>query len=1151
MRRVLALLLVLSIAAALVWQLRRGGGQGQGPENDPTRVTPDSEAGHASADQTLARDRIAAMVSKEDWAGARRVLASLVSGEHAAFADLITATVLELKALEPPEKAKAYLDRARLLQPEAAVVAFLDGRLADLEGDLESAAANYRLASQRAPQDPASRYLLAAALENMDEDGTLLAEAVDFYKQLEARGIDDIGPWYVSAVYRLFQVYGGYIDDPEQERRYVALWESLDSQGHQGLRDSDFHEGELARILPPPPIGNPIAGPVHVPTFVAAELLAPELGGGSELLALDLDGDRQVDLASAGPNGVWVVLRNDVSGAWLAPVQVHPAPARLLRAIDISKDDSLDLIFVSDGALTLYECEGEADAERWVPSTLKLPSFPEEPADLALVDADHDGDLDLLLAGAFGARLLRNDGAALPEIGAARGGFVEAGVEAGLPDGVAFTWCATEDLDGDQDVDLILGGPESLWVGSNLRGGRFEDVAQDLFGDLRLGVEPLWLDANGDARPDALAQGSPATLLVQNPGGTFTAQTMPGDVPLDARPIEADLDLDGRVDALWADAESAARGLFALGLADQTLAAVGDGPAIGPLAIADLNNFDRALVEAPTYELLRLTAEGVRVYRADDVGAGIRIRFRGRKDNRQGIGAVVEVRAGAGYRRHYYRGATTIYGIGQANFADVLRITWPNGVYQNDLDVEKGTQILEGSTGLGQQNDNPIGSCPFLYTWNGQTFEFITDVLGITPLGLPMAPGQLVVPDHDEYVLVKGEQLVPNEAGELVLQFTEELREVTYLDRVRLDVIDHPADHELQPNELFCFPPFPEPRAHMMHDPQAPLRATGSDGQDWTAALAAVDDVHAAPFEPLRDSQFRGLAPPHWLELEFDPARLAGDGELRLICTGWFFWTNASANVAAARTPGIDFVPPVIEVPVEGGWRPIGPPVGFPAGKTKSMVIDLTEVLNREDPRLRIGSTLRLYWDSIRLATGEDGPLRTTSLEPTAGKLWPRGFSEPLESADNTHPLRFDWEQLAPRARWNQHPGRYTRFGEVQALLGSVDDMYVVMGSGDALTITFDASDLPPLPRGWRRDYLVFLDGWAKDRDPNTVEALNVEPLPFHGMSGYPYGSDEAFPDTAAHREWKQEWQTRPAFESVVPLSPTRLEEWAASTFER
>jgi hypothetical protein len=79
----------------------------------------------------------------------------------------------------------------------------------------------------------------------------------------------------------------------------------------------------------------------------------------------------------------------------------------------------------------------------------------------------------------------------------------------------------------------------------------------------------------------------------------------------------------------------------------------------------------------------------------------------------------------------------------------------------------------------------------------------------------------------------------------------------------------------------------------------------------------------------------------------------------------------------------------------------------------------------------------------------------------------------------------------------------------------------------------------------------VFLDGWAKDRDPNTLEALNVEPLPFHGMSGYPYRADESFPDTPEHRAWRATWNTRPAFRWLVPLAPRQIDEWTAAATRR
>ena len=116
---------------------------------------------------------------------------------------------------------------------------------------------------------------------------------------------------------------------------------------------------------------------------------------------------------------------------------------------------------------------------------------------------------------------------------------------------------------------------------------------------------------------------------------------------------------------------------------------------------------------------------------------------------------------------------------------------------------------------------------------------------------------------------------------------------------------------------------------------------------------------------------------------------------------------------------------------------------------------------------------------------------------------------------------------MADLPRWNPHPGQYTRYGQTLPLLQSIDDQYVIMGAGEALEVRFDASGLPPVAEGMRRDFLVFLDGWAKDRDPNTKEALHVEPLPFHGMSAYPYGEDESFPNTPEHRAWRKQWNTR------------------------
>jgi hypothetical protein len=89
------------------------------------------------------------------------------------------------------------------------------------------------------------------------------------------------------------------------------------------------------------------------------------------------------------------------------------------------------------------------------------------------------------------------------------------------------------------------------------------------------------------------------------------------------------------------------------------------------------------------------------------------------------------------------------------------------------------------------------------------------------------------------------------------------------------------------------------------------------------------------------------------------------------------------------------------------------------------------------------------------------------------------------------------------------------------------------MGSGDELRLRFPAASLPVLTAGWRRDFLLFVDGWAKDGDANTAYSQAVQPLPFHGMSQYPYSGRERFPDSLM----QEQYTTRPALRLLRPLA--------------
>ncbi len=1090
---------ILGAASAALWFT--GCGADETPE----------QAAAETFETLLVRERVAHWFSKDKLEKAREVIAPLVASKDADPSDLIRAAAVEF-GLSERDRANGFLDRAEQANPNDPALHFLRGQMARELGEYDEALLHLRKALEFAPDDLPTAYVLAQILSDLDQ----FEEAEALFRAIVETGIENGGSWYVSALYRLERLLTldgrGEEAKPFSERR-----EELNKAGLTAVDAGASRVGTFGRIAPPEPQGEILTKPIVGLFYEPVDLGLPSFIGATGLLATDLDGDGRSGLLGWGPQGIVSAIPG-VDGWEEFPVSKLVPEHVLAFDLDNEPDAALEILAVVGDQLHFFRLN---DDFQWAPIDVQTPELPGKPSDLEFVDFDHEGDIDLLLTGDFGARLWRNDGAwvVASEL---KGSYVDVTKEAGLPTDRSFAWCAVEDFDGDDDVDLLMGGAQGHYLADSLRGGRFADLSARVGSGLSFPKAPMVADISGDGRPDIVGAGQ---WFKQQKDHTFGPSTKVAGVELGA--LWADLDQDGTLDVLVKNGDKASV-LLAVGTQMQVQGELHcSPPGPGPVCALD-GNVDGLI------DLCQITEKGVELLQANGKRGGtMRVIVRGNKSNKRGVGSVVEVRVGTLYRRIYYRGETLLVGVGEAQEVQVVRITYPNGAVLTRVDValDSGELIDDPSAAMGEFEEpaSLIGSCPFLYTWNGEHYEFITDVLGITPLGLPMAPGMLVPPDHDEFVLVTGEQL-KEQGGLYKVQFTEELREVTYLDRARLDVVDHPIGTEVFPNELFKFPPFPEEHLHSVKDPSALVKATGSDGQDWTASLAQVDADHAIPFTK-HLTQYQGLAHPWFLELEFDPERIASAQQLRLVMTGWFFWSDASANMAAARTPGVDFIPPMILVPDgKGGWRETGPPIGFPAGKTKTMIVDLAGLGLEKEPRIRVMCSLQLFWDRIVLATdGDDAPRVITSLEPKTAMLSRRGFSAPLQTGNPGSPERFDWDILAQHPRWNPHPGNYTKLGECVPLLHAVDDQYVIMGTGEALEVHFDASQVPPLPAGYRRDYLLYLDGWAKDRDHNTLEALEVEPLPFHGMSGYPYGPDESFPTDEAHQTWRAEWNTRPA----------------------
>ncbi|MEE9292759.1 MAG: hypothetical protein V3U83_07490, partial [Acidobacteriota bacterium] len=279
---------------------------------------------------------------------------------------------------------------------------------------------------------------------------------------------------------------------------------------------------------------------------------------------------------------------------------------------------------------------------------------------------------------------------------------------------------------------------------------------------------------------------------------------------------------------------------------------------------------------------------------------------------------------------------------------------------------------------------------------------------------------------------------------------------------------------------------------------------------------------------PLR--RLAGYADMHTLEVEFPPA-VKGRDDLVLFLYGWVDFEYSSSNFAAAQS-GIALTPPILEVQnQELLFEPAMEPMGFPPGMPRMMVVDLSEIDPLITPRIRLRTNMRVYWDQIYLAAPipreeMDRIVAVNEIHPSGAHLHRRGY--PREhSPDGREPKIYDYSIMDNTMPFKVMTGDYTRFGAVTQLVRRTDDKFVIFGKGEEITLEFPVKGLPKLKNNHARSFLLFATGFCKDMDPHTAFGDTVEPLPFHGMSGYPYGNNETYPDDADHRAYRKTYNTR------------------------
>ncbi len=856
------------------------------------------------------------------------------------------------------------------------------------------------------------------------------------------------------------------------------------------------------------------------------------------LAVADYDGDGDVDLYAArwtanGAEAVGALLRND-SGRFVETTAEsglrRAGPETSAAFADYDNDGWLDLYVVTAGPNILYRNTGEG---RFVDVTATTGVGDSAAGHAALfLDADHDGDLDLYVANPGRNRLYRNN---------MDGTFLEVAEAMGVAGGDADSRdAALGDFDNDGDLDLFVANrsaPSLLYT--NLRQGRFRDIARESgVADAETAGAVAVGDYDNDGFLDLFvaALGAGQHRLYRNRGdGSFEPDTgsqeldraLSGVIGLDASFF--DFDNDGFLDLVVAGrvAEGIGSGVFLFHndgkgrFEDFSSILPQDLSAARRLAIADYeNDGDLDLFLAGLDGGLRLLRnDGGNANRYLDVRL-VGLRVGGGRSNHFGVGAKVEVRAGELYQMRIVTDPTTHFGLGSRVRADAVRVVWTNGVPQNAFKPRSDQTLVEKQV--------LKGSCPFLYAWDGQRFEFVTDIMWRSALGMPlgiMGVDSTYAPAaaSQEYLRVPGRSLKEKE-GSYILRLTEELWETAYVDEVKLIVVDHPDSIDVYVDERFVPPGPASLTVHQVADKRRPVAAADGKGNNLLPLIREEDDIYISNLEPTR---YQGVTELH--DLSLDLGDLPEAGAITLFLNGWIFPTDASVTVAIAQSRQDSVIPPYLQVVgADGRWRTAIENLGFPAGKKKTVIADLTGKFPTKDHRVRIRTNMEVSWDHVFFSIGgPSSPVRTTTLEPVSADLHYRGFSAEYRRGGRHGPHWFDYGQVSTEPRWLPLDGLFTRFGDVQPLLQDSDDRYVIMAPGDEVTIAFDARQAPSLASGWSRDFLLYTDGWLKDADLNTATGNTVLPLPFHGMSRYPYGSDASYPVDEDHQRYLRMYNTR------------------------
>jgi len=1068
---------------------------------------------------------------------------------------------IALLNLQKIDEAKAALEDALKQDPKNPHAWYNLGLLAKNTGNAEAAIAAFHHVAEIDPNDADTWYFL----------GTANVQAKQFPQAIDAfQHALQLNPLHASAEFGLSRAYQ-QSTDVDHAREHLKKFQYI-TQNKIGAPMSLAYgeQGQYSRAVESPSAVLKAPAPIKV-QFVDVAVQAGLVTGAAKnrktdiadsFLApgacfLDYDGDGRPDLfvADNGPEGGLGLYHNLGNGrfedmtrkAGLDP-SLHAVGC---AAGDYDNDGFADLAVSLEGRLLLLHNEKNGTFKD-VTEAAGIQSVVRD-SGLAFIDYDHDGDIDLFVTGStdkpgtvsrhpVGANVMwRNNG---------NGTFTDVTESLGLQGNTPNISAVGTDYNNDRAVDIVttgmanesgdakLNGYMGTLVYENPREGEF--IRRELWTSPvpseTAGVAVLDFDHDGWMDLVFTHMGAPGiTLWRNNHGKTFDRVELPETNWVRAFGVAAfDYDNDGWVDLVAVGETKDGKGEVRL---FRNLGAGGFKDVTVDVGLDKIQLKEPRAIITGDYDgdgatdLLITQNHGPAVLLRNEGGNKnhwLRLSLKGLADNKSAIGTKVEVFAGGNRQKFEIAGSNgylgqnstdIVVGLGDAKEADIVRMTWPTGVLQDEINV----------AGDRQQNflemDRRGSSCPTLFVWNGERYELVGDMLGAGVVGHWVGSGQRDVPRPVEYIKIDRNAIREKE-GKLSFRFMEPLEEAVYLDQVRVLSVDHPAELEVYPNEYFAStPPYPPFKVVVSRDARPPAGAWDEHGHNVLPDLQAHRYIGDFAL-----THFQGFATPHSVMLDLgEPYR---GGPLWLLLHGEVEYFSANSMYAASQA-GVQAISPYVEARgANGQWVRVIHDMGFPAGGPRTMTADLSGKLPPGTQKIRITTDLQIYWDSILVSrTPQDfrnkaQSARLTPVPLVRADLGFHGFPLKIEGTPPGN-VQYIYEEVSATGPYTRPAGTYTRYGDVLPLLTALDDQLVVFGSGDEVRLDFDPSQLPALPQGWVRDYFFAANGYEKDMDFYAAEGNFVAPLPFLSMGDYPYTPRKSFPLDDAHVNYLLEYNTR------------------------